>query len=191
MTHQYTKLADELDATAGNNSDMYEHERDSCREAARILRAAAAVDVQGLMALARKFSIAEAQCTVLCTSKTGKQSPEYERADKEYEVVQDALESALRLALAERDEPQPMHTAPKDGTEILAWREDCGWFIAKWTCVNDLRTTSDQDRDELDEETLFAFDWFGGDSEGNFRCDGSEVPTRWTHLPAAAPKGTP
>lgn len=42
MTHQYTKLADELDATAGNNSDMYEHERDSCREAARILRAAAA-----------------------------------------------------------------------------------------------------------------------------------------------------
>ena len=55
-------------------------------------------------------------------------------------------------------EPQPIDTAPKDGTEILAWREDCGWFVAKWTCVNDLRTTSDRDRDELDEETLFAFD---------------------------------
>lgn len=78
---------------------------------------------------------------------------------------------------------QPIETAPKDGTEILAWRQDCGWFMAKWTCVHDLRTTSDKDRDELDEESLFSYGWFGGDSEGNFRCDGSEVPTRWQPLP--------
>ncbi len=104
MTHQYTKLAEALVEIANSESNLRQDERDSCSEAARILRAAAAVDVQGLMALARKFAIAEAECTVLCTSKTGKQSPEYERADKEYEVVQDALESALRLALAARED---------------------------------------------------------------------------------------
>lgn len=89
---------------------------------------------------------------------------------------------ATRLAAAP---DQPIETAPKDGTEILAWREDCGWFLATWTCVNDLRTTSDKDRDELDEESLFSYDWFGGDSECTFRCDGSEAPTRWMPLPPA------
>ena len=78
----------------------------------------------------------------------------------------------------------PIETAPRDGTEILAWRDDCGAFMAKWTCVNELRTTSDKDRDEYDEETLFSEDWFGGDSEGNFRADGSEAPTQWQPLPA-------
>lgn len=78
---------------------------------------------------------------------------------------------------------RPIETAPKDGTEILAWREDCGWFLAKWTCINELRTTSDRDRDELDEETLFAPDWFGGDSESVFRADGGEAPTHWMPLP--------
>lgn len=84
----------------------------------------------------------------------------------------------------------PIETAPRDGTEILVWREDCGPFMAKWTCANDLRTMSDRERDELDEESLFSYDWFGGDSEGNFRADGSEVPTHWMPLPAD-PDATP
>lgn len=82
MMDQYTKLADELDATAGNNSDMYEHERDSCREAARILRAAAGADVAGLMDVADRYALAQAD-------------PAHWRA---------ALESALRLALAARED---------------------------------------------------------------------------------------
>jgi hypothetical protein len=89
------------------------------------------------------------------------------------------------------DKWQPIATAPKDGTEILVWREDAGVFLAKWTCVNDLRTTSDRDRDEIDEESLFAGDWFGGDAEGNFRCDGSEVPTHWMSLPTEPSSSTP
>jgi hypothetical protein len=83
----------------------------------------------------------------------------------------------------------PIDSAPRDGTEILAWREDCGQFMAKWTCVDELRTTSDKDRDELDEDTLFSHDWFCGDSEGNFRADGSEVPTHWQPLPPAPGAG--
>ena len=44
-----TKLADALEDIADSNSDLVTLERDSAREAARILRAAAAVDVAGLM----------------------------------------------------------------------------------------------------------------------------------------------
>lgn len=96
-----------------------------------------------------------------------------------------------RLYVAPTAAWQPIDTAPKDGTEILVWREDCGPFMAKWTCVADLGTTSDKDRDELDEDTLFSWDWFGGDSEANFRCDGSEVPTHWMPMPADPPKDSP
>ena len=100
MTHQYTKLADELDATAGNNSDMYEHERDSCREAARILRAAAAVDVAGLMALAGAMANAQSVATLLAPKVFEQQSSAYQKADAEYLEAEAALESALRMALA-------------------------------------------------------------------------------------------
>lgn len=85
----------------------------------------------------------------------------------------------------------PIESAPKDGTEILAWRSDCGPFLARWTCIDELRTTSDKDRDELDEDVLFAKDWFGGDSEGNFRADGSEPPTHWMPLPKPPAASSP
>lgn len=80
---------------------------------------------------------------------------------------------------------QPIETAPKDGTEILAWREDCGPFMAQWNCPDELRGMTDKDRGEWEEGELFEKDWFGGDSEGSYRCDDSEAPTHWMPLPAA------
>jgi hypothetical protein len=83
-----------------------------------------------------------------------------------------------------------IESAPKDGTEILAWREDCGPFMAKWSSAEELRTMTDKEREELDEESRWQEDWFGGDSEmGGFRCDGSEAPTHWQPLPAAPIQG--
>ena len=76
MTHQYTKLADELDAV----NDVCGSR--SIREAARILRAAAGADVAGLMDAADRYALAQAD-------------PAHWRS---------ALESALRLALVARED---------------------------------------------------------------------------------------
>jgi hypothetical protein len=92
MTHQYTKLADELDAV----NDVCGSR--SIREAARILRAAAAVDVTGLMQVVKDataahylLGLASGECQ--CTSK--------HHSDKD--AADAALESDLRLALAARE----------------------------------------------------------------------------------------
>ena len=76
---------------------------------------------------------------------------------------------------------QPIATAPKDGTEILAWRKDCGWFIASFTSCSAF-PLSQSEIDELDEETLFKEDWFTQWPQA-LRLEGSEEPTHWMPLP--------
>lgn len=76
---------------------------------------------------------------------------------------------------------KPIESAPKDGTEILAWREDCGQFIAKYTSADAFPMTQDE-LDAMDEETLFAKDWFTQWPDAT-RLDGSEAPTLWQPLP--------
>jgi len=49
------KPADALEEIANSESNLRQGERDSCREAAALLRSAAAVDVAGLMAMILKF----------------------------------------------------------------------------------------------------------------------------------------
>jgi hypothetical protein len=55
MTHPYTKLADALESYTGDGHG-YQVDDAVLREAARILRAAAAVDVAGLMELAEAMA---------------------------------------------------------------------------------------------------------------------------------------
>jgi hypothetical protein len=76
---------------------------------------------------------------------------------------------------------QPIATAPLDGTEVLAWREDCGQFIALHTSADAFPLTQDE-IDQMDEETLFAKSWFTQWPQA-IRCDGSETPTHWMRLP--------
>jgi hypothetical protein len=96
------------------------------------------------------------------------------------------LDILARLKRAEAEQWQPIETAPRDGTAILAWREDCGVLLCRFCDANELRTISDKERDELDEVSLFQCDWWGGDAEGGgYRLEGSEIPTHWQPLPAA------
>jgi hypothetical protein len=77
-----------------------------------------------------------------------------------------------------------IESAPKDGTEILIWREDCGVLMGRYCSANELSTMSDKERDELDEVSLFQEDWWGGDADGGgYRLEGSELPTHWLPLP--------
>ncbi|MDX3986888.1 MAG: hypothetical protein QHC88_16695 [Achromobacter sp.] len=73
-------------------------------------------------------------------------------------------------------------SAPKDGTEILAWRHDCGQFIASYTSADSFPMTQDE-LDAYDEETLFAKDWFTQWPQA-LRLEGSEAPTLWQPMPA-------
>lgn len=94
MTHQYTKLADALEAIAQKNSyPSPQPDAVTTMEAARILRAADAVDVGELMAMS-DTSIVLA-CDYLMTHKESAKAKAIEHRA--------ALESALRLALAARE----------------------------------------------------------------------------------------
>lgn len=77
----------------------------------------------------------------------------------------------------------PIESAPKDGTEVLVWREDCGQFIASYTHAAAFPMTQEE-IDQMDEASLFDDDWFTQWPQA-FRCDGSEAPTLWMPLPAA------
>jgi len=96
MTDQFNKLADALENIAHMEYPSGHHDGNNLREAARILRAAAGVDVAGLMDVADRYALAQAD-------------PAHWRS---------ALESDLRLALVGR-EWQPIETAPKDGRQLI------------------------------------------------------------------------
>ncbi|OWT55538.1 hypothetical protein CEY09_30070, partial [Achromobacter marplatensis] len=72
-------------------------------------------------------------------------------------------------------------SAPKDGTEILAWRRDCGQFIASYTSPSAFPLTQ-KELDEMDEADLFTQDWFTQWPHA-CRLEGSEAPTLWQPMP--------
>ncbi len=76
----------------------------------------------------------------------------------------------------------PIETAPKDGTEILCWRNDCGHFIGSYTSPDGFPLTQ-AELDALDDDTLCKADWFTQWPDAR-RLEGCEVPTHWQPLPA-------
>lgn len=78
---------------------------------------------------------------------------------------------------------QPIETAPRDGTEILAWRKDCGTIIIRWDSAESFMTDSEIDKAGLTDDELFGKDWFCADFIQGCRLEGSEVPTHWQPLP--------
>lgn len=75
---------------------------------------------------------------------------------------------------------QLIETAPKDGTEILAHREDAGVFMIRYTSPVEFLTESECEKMGEDSE---ASDWFYSDFVAGGRLEGSEIPTHWMPLP--------
>ena len=76
---------------------------------------------------------------------------------------------------------QPIDTAPRDGTEVLGWRRDCGVLIIRYTCPSSFLT--EKELEPLTGGDADAVDWFGADFVQGCRLEGSEVPTHWMPLP--------
>lgn len=89
--------------------------------------------------------------------------------------------SAAHSQAPQAREWQPIDTAPKDGTEVLAWREDCGQFIALYTSPDSFPFT-EAEIDLMEESWLFQKDWFT-QWPASQRLEGTEVPTHWMPLP--------
>ena len=81
----------------------------------------------------------------------------------------------------------PIATAPQNGTEILAWREDAGCLLVRWISPEEFltdRELADWRRDGCTDDAIEQQDWFYADFLSGGRLEGDEAPTHWMPLPA-------
>lgn len=80
---------------------------------------------------------------------------------------------------------QTIETAPKDGSEILLYREDCGVILGRWISCSDFVSDGDPSAEfcQSDEEWEEP-DWFGADFVSGFRITNDGLPTHWMPLPS-------
>lgn len=76
----------------------------------------------------------------------------------------------------------PIASAPKDGTEILGWRDDCGVFMVRYCSAEDFLTSSEMAG--WSDRRRESFDWFCADFAHGDRLEGDLIPTHWMALPA-------
>ena len=60
-------------------------------------------------------------------------------------------------------QPKTIDSAPKDGTEILAFREDAGWFMARWDCAASFLNYREIGDLGLSDDDLYDEGWFCAD----------------------------
>lgn len=81
------------------------------------------------------------------------------------------------------NEWQLIESAPRDGSEILAWRADSGLLLVRWIAICDFMTESEvaaflkEYQLTGEEEWLEEPDWFYADFVQGGRLD--EPPTHW------------
>ena len=82
---------------------------------------------------------------------------------------------------------QPIETAPRDGTEILAWRRDCRIMLVRWDAPENL--LSDSECEALGD-SAGGYDWIYADFVQGDWLEGDMIPTHWMPLPDAPDTGT-
>lgn len=82
----------------------------------------------------------------------------------------------------EKRQWQDISTAPKDGTEILGYREDCGVILIRWTSAAEFLTQFELDALNSIGDAQKE-DWFCADFVTGSRLEGEETPTHWMPLP--------
>lgn len=79
---------------------------------------------------------------------------------------------------------QPIETAPRDRTEILMFREDCGVFLARWISPSEFLIDGDPSDHFSNEDSWYEPDWFGADFVSGYRVTNDGEPTHWQPLPS-------
>jgi hypothetical protein len=76
---------------------------------------------------------------------------------------------------------QPIESAPRDGIEILVWREASGILLARWIAPIDFLADREAEESKMSMDELEEADWFYADFIAGGRLD--DPPTHWMPLP--------
>ena len=82
---------------------------------------------------------------------------------------------------------QDISTAPRDGSEVLGWREDCGIMLIRYMAMYDFMTETEIG--DCEDESASQNDWWAADFVTGCRLEGTEVPTHWQPLPEPPKEG--
>lgn len=170
--------AEFIKAEQGDNLERHPYIPD-IEDAARILRAAGAADVAGLMAMIDAHGSARWETGY---NEAIKAKAAATQSDKAAQKTRAALESALRVALAPRAQWQPIETAPKEWILLLGYFNESGkWRTVRgeWFC-----------QEEIDDQWEFPENGRPGWYETCVNADEPPncwpvEPTHWMPLPAA------
>jgi len=101
-----------------------------------------------------------------------------------YAALSQAALSCATLAAAHYGKDWlPIADAPKDGTEVLGYREDAGIMLISYTSITELFSEQKIKEMEITEDDAEQKDWFYSHYTGGGRLEGSEKPTHFMHLP--------